>query len=121
MNILLAVDGSVYTKKMLAYLAANSYLEGGVHQYTVITVQPALPARARAAVGKEVLSQYYSEEAQKVMEPVCKYLAQHGVTPQRVIKVGAVGEERDEEVQVVGRQRTVEAAFAHEQCGNVVV
>lgn len=92
MNILLAVDGSVYTKKMLAYLAANHYLEDGVHQYTVITVQPALPARARAAVGKEVLSQYYSEEAQKVMEPVCKYLAQHGVTPQRVVKVGAVGE-----------------------------
>lgn len=92
MNILLAVDGSVYTKKMLAYLAANNYLESSIHQYTVITVQPALPARARAAVGKEVVSQYYAEEAEKVMEPVCKYLAQHGVTPQRVVKVGNVGE-----------------------------
>ena len=92
MNILLAVDGSVYTKKMLAYLAANNYLESSIHQYTVITVQPALPARARAAVGKEVVSQYYAEEAEKVMEPVCKYLAQHGVTPQRVVRVGNVGE-----------------------------
>lgn len=81
MNILLAVDGSVYTKKMLAYLAAHDYLAGSVHQYTVMTVQPALPARARAAVGQEVVSQYYAEEAEKVMAPVCKYLAQHGVTP----------------------------------------
>lgn len=92
MNILLAVDGSVYTKKMLAYLAANNYLESSIHQYTVITVQPALPARARAAVGKEVVSHYYTEKAEKVMEPVCKYLAEYGVTPQRVVKVGNVGE-----------------------------
>ena len=92
MNILLAVDGSVYTKKMLAYLAAHEYLEGGTHQYTVITVQSALPARARAAVGKEVISQYYAEEAEKVMEPVCQYLERNGVKAQRVVKVGAVGQ-----------------------------
>ena len=92
MNILLAVDGSPYTKKMLAYLAAHEYLQGVVHQYTVITVQPALPARARAAVGKEVVNQYYADEADKVLNPVCKYLERHGVTPMRVAKVGAVGE-----------------------------
>lgn len=92
MNILLAVDGSAYTKKMLAYLAANEYLQGTVHQYTVITVQAALPARARAAVGKEVVNQYYADEADKVLNPVCKYLERHGVIPVRVAKVGAVGE-----------------------------
>lgn len=92
MNILLAVDGSAYTKKMLAYLAAHDYLQGAVNQYTVITVQAALPARARAAVGKEVVNQYYADEADKVLGPVCKYLERHGVTAQRVAKVGAVGE-----------------------------
>ncbi len=92
MKILLAVDGSAYTKKMLAYLAANDYLQGDTHQYTVITVQPALPTRARAAVGKEVVNQYYAEEAEKVLNPVCKYLERHGVTPARVAQVGAVGE-----------------------------
>ncbi|WP_027996750.1 universal stress protein [Simplicispira psychrophila] len=92
MNILLAVDGSAYTKKMLAYLATHDYLQGTAHQYTVITVQPALPARARAAVGKEVVNQYYADEADKVMGPVCKYLERHGVTAQRVAKVGSVGE-----------------------------
>ena len=92
MNILLAVDGSAYTKKMLAYLAAHDYLQGSVHSYTVITVQAALPARARAAVGKDVVNQYYLDEADKVMNPVCKYLERHGVTPLRITKVGPVGE-----------------------------
>ena len=31
MNILLAVDGSAYTKKMLAHLAAHAYLQGTLH------------------------------------------------------------------------------------------
>ena len=45
MKILLAVDGSPYTKKMLAYLAAHDELlgNGARHAYTVITVQAALP------------------------------------------------------------------------------
>ena len=49
MNILLAVDGSAYTKKMLAYLATHEELLGGTHEYTVLTVQMPLPTRARAA------------------------------------------------------------------------
>ena len=35
MNILLAVDGSAYTKKMLAYLATHEDLLGASHSYTV--------------------------------------------------------------------------------------
>lgn len=92
MNILLAVDGSAYTKKMLAYLATHDELLGPKHSYSVITVQPALPARARAAVGKEVVNQYYADEADKVINPVCKFLERHGVAPKRIVKVGHVGE-----------------------------
>ena len=57
MKILLAVDGSPYTKKMLAYLAAHDELlgNGARHAYTVITVQAALPPRARAALSKEMI------------------------------------------------------------------
>ena len=36
MKILLAVDGSSYSKKMLAYLAAHEALLSGDHDYTVI-------------------------------------------------------------------------------------
>lgn len=51
MNILLAVDGSPYTQKMLAYLTSHPEILGSAHSYSAITVQPQLPARARAALG----------------------------------------------------------------------
>ncbi|MFZ3125696.1 MAG: universal stress protein [Acidovorax sp.] len=92
MNILLAVDGSAYTKKMLAYLAAHEELLGGTHEYTVLTVQPPLPPRARAALGKEVVDTYYAEEAEKILAPVSKFMTRHGVQPNCMVKVGHVGE-----------------------------
>lgn len=92
MNILLAVDGSAYTKKMLAYLAAHDEMLGTSHSYTAITVQAALPPRARAALGKETVDSYYAEEGEKVLAPVVKFLARHGVQLKTVTKVGPAGE-----------------------------
>lgn len=92
MNILLAVDGSAYTKKMLAYLATHEELLGTTNQYTVLTVQPQLPARARAALGKAAVDSYHTDEAEKVLSPVCKFLARHGVDAKRSVKVGPIGE-----------------------------
>ena len=51
MKILLAVDGSAYTKKMLAYLATHAEMFGPNNAFSLITVQLPLPPRARAAVG----------------------------------------------------------------------
>ncbi len=92
MNILLAVDGSPYTKKMLAYLAAHDEMLGTSHSYTAITVQAALPPRARAALGKETVDSYYAEEGEKVLAPAVKFLARHGVQLKTVTKVGPAGE-----------------------------
>ena len=92
MNILLAVDGSAYTKKMLAYLATHEELLGGTHTYTVLTVQAPLPPRARAALGKAAVDTYHAEEADKILGPVTKFLTRHGVDAKRAVKVGPVGE-----------------------------
>ncbi|HEY0200192.1 MAG TPA: universal stress protein [Burkholderiaceae bacterium] len=92
MKILLAVDGSSYTKKMLAYLNTHDELLAGSHEFTAITVQPALPNRARAALGKDVVDQYYAEEAEKVVAPVRKFLGRHGVEIGTLVKVGPAGE-----------------------------
>ena len=92
MNILLAVDGSAYTKKMLAYLATHEELLGEKHSYTILTVQPQLPPRARAALGKEVVDKYHADEADKILGPVAKFLARHSVDAKRVYKVGPVAE-----------------------------
>ncbi|MGN1055308.1 MAG: universal stress protein [Comamonas sp.] len=93
MKILLAVDGSPFTKKMLAYLAAHDELiAAGRHDYTALTVQAALPPRARAALSKDVVQEYYEEEAAKVLEPVKQFLAQKGITPAVRSEVGSAGE-----------------------------
>ena len=51
MKILLAVDGSPYTKKMLAYLAVHE-LFSPKNEYTAFTAQMMLPTQARAALGQ---------------------------------------------------------------------
>lgn len=92
MNILLAVDGSTYTKRMLAYLATHGELFATGNNYTVLTVQPQLPPRARAAVGKAVVDQYQLEESEKVLAPVSKFLLRHGIDAKTSWKVGHAGD-----------------------------
>ena len=99
MKILLAVDGSPYTQKMLTYLTSHQEILGAGHEYTVITVQPLLPARARAALGKDVVDQYYDEETVKVLEPVQGFLSGRGVQVQSISKVGPIADTIIKEAQ----------------------
>ena len=92
MKILLAIDGSDYTKKMLAYVTTHEELFSPSNEFVVLTVQPPLPLRARAAVGKEVVDKYHSEEAEKVLAPVSKFLARHNILAKASFKVGHAGE-----------------------------
>jgi len=91
MKILLAVDGSTYSKKMLAYLTTHESLLNPSNTYFVFTAQPALPARAGAAVGKEIVDTYYAEESEKVLAPVSKFLLHHGIDAKSEWKVGPAG------------------------------
>ena len=91
MKILIAVDGSPYTKKMLAYLTTHTDLFSPANAYTVLTVQPALPPRARAAVGKDIVENYHAEESEKVIGPVTKFLLRHGIDAKSEWKVGQAG------------------------------
>lgn len=92
MKILLAVDGSKFTKKMLAYLTTHESLFATTHEYTILTVRPALPARASAMVGKTAVEGYHTEEAEKVLAPVGKFLLRHGIDAKSSWKVGHAGE-----------------------------
>jgi nucleotide-binding universal stress UspA family protein len=92
MKILLAVDGSPFTKKMLAYLTTHDELFSPTHDYEVFNAQVALPARAKAAVGKEAVESYYREEAEKVLAPVTKFLLRHGIDAKTSWKAGHAGE-----------------------------
>ncbi|MCU0969324.1 MAG: universal stress protein [Rubrivivax sp.] len=88
MKILVPVDGSSYTKKMLAYLAAHDEWLGGKHDYTVLTVVPAVTPRAASVIDKAVLKAYYDDEAEKVFKPIRQFFARQGVKAAFSGKVG---------------------------------
>lgn len=92
MKILLAVDGSAYTKKMLAYLVTHSELFASSNSFTLLTVQAQLPTHARKVVGKEATDNYYREESERVLGPTTQFLLRHGINAKTIAKVGHAGE-----------------------------
>ena len=92
MKIMLAIDGSEYTKKMLAYLVNHEEMLSPHHEYTLVTVHAAVPNRVRTAVGKAELDKYYAEECESTLAPVAKFLAKHDIQAKSVWKVGPIGE-----------------------------
>jgi nucleotide-binding universal stress UspA family protein len=93
MKILLAVDGSTYTKKMLAYLATHNEIFSASNEFVLLNIQAAIPTRARNLVGKETVEKYYAEEAAKVLAPVVKFLLRHGINAASNWKAGHAGEQ----------------------------
>jgi nucleotide-binding universal stress UspA family protein len=75
MKILVAVDGSPFTKRMLGYLAAHDEWLGGAHEFTVLHSVAPVPARAAAVIDKATLKTYYEEEGEKVLKPIRAFFA----------------------------------------------
>ncbi|MES2839087.1 MAG: universal stress protein [Pseudomonadota bacterium] len=121
MKILLAVDGSAYTKKMLAYLATHDEMFGSSNSVTLITVQAPLPPRARAAVGAEVANGYYADEATKITAPVVKFLKRHGMDATVVAKVGSPGEVIAKTADSGKFDLLVMGSHGHSALGNLVM
>jgi nucleotide-binding universal stress UspA family protein len=92
MKILLAVDGSEYTRKMLDYVNSNSALFDASHEYTLFNAQSLLPPHARSVVGAGVAQEYHREEAQKVLEPALAALKARGLRATSAWKAGPLGE-----------------------------
>jgi nucleotide-binding universal stress UspA family protein len=78
MKILLAVDGSEYTLKMLEFVATQPLFDER-HEYTVLHAQAPLPGHASASVGAEATRSYHEEEAQKVLAPALVRLRERGL------------------------------------------
>ncbi|HJV71037.1 universal stress protein [Ideonella sp.] len=88
MKILVAVDGSSYTKRMLAYLAAHDEWLGQHHEYTVVHSVMAVPPRAASALDKAVLHAYYEAEAEKVFKPIRSFFNRQKLKANFVAKIG---------------------------------
>ncbi|GIX24651.1 MULTISPECIES: universal stress protein [Caldimonas] len=121
MKILVAVDGSVYTKRMLGYLAAHDELFGSAHDYTVLTAVPAVPPRAAAVIDKETLAEYYADEAEKVLKPVRTFFDKQGLKCKTAHKVGHPGEIIAKAAASGKFDLVVMGSHGHSALGNLVM
>ncbi|PXW96677.1 nucleotide-binding universal stress UspA family protein [Sphaerotilus hippei] len=92
MKILVAVDGSEFTRKMVAYWAAHDEWLGKQHSYTLLTVVPQVPPRAAAVLDRELLQGYYADEGEAVFKTLREFLTRQGIAATYLSKTGRVAE-----------------------------
>ncbi|MEJ7931917.1 universal stress protein [Ramlibacter sp. AN1015] len=93
MKIVFAADGSSCTKKALAFLVTHENLAGPDDELLVLNVQPAMPPRVRSAVGAEIVTGFQTEEAEKVLAPIRRFLDKHQIRYRCDWQVGHAAEQ----------------------------
>jgi nucleotide-binding universal stress UspA family protein len=92
MKILVPVDGSSFTKRMLAYLAAHDEWLGDHQEYVLLHVAPAVPPSAAAVLDRAVLKAHYAEESDKVFKPIRAFFAKQKIKAEFVAKAGVAAD-----------------------------
>jgi nucleotide-binding universal stress UspA family protein len=121
MKILAAVDGSPFTRKMLAYLAAHDEWMGPQHAYTMLFVVAPVPPRAAAVIERATLKSYYDDTAEKVFKPLRTFAGKQGLQAEFVTKVGQAAEVIAETAAKGGYDLVVLGSHGHGTLGNLVM
>ncbi len=93
MRILLPVDGSAYTTRMLDYVAGHTSLLGAKPLITVLCVQPAVSPREAAYEGREKVEARYRRDAEPVFGLVRDALGPLGASLHEDVAFGDPGTE----------------------------
>ena len=93
MKMLLAADGSKYTKKALAFLATHEHLAGPDDELVVVHVQSPVPPRVKTMLGAGIVNDYHRDEAQKVLDPIDRFLKRHSIPFRTTWVVGSPSQE----------------------------
>jgi nucleotide-binding universal stress UspA family protein len=121
MNILLAADGSRFTKKALAFLVANEQFSGPDNQVLVLNVQPALPPHVTRQLGKTTVTEYYQENAEKVLQPIRRFLDRHGIAYRAEWASGTAHQEIVAAATKAKSQLIVMGTHGHGLAGRIVM
>jgi nucleotide-binding universal stress UspA family protein len=121
MKVLLPVDGSDYTKRTLAYIAAHDELLGPGHEYTVLTVVTPVPAHAARFLDRTMLDGYYAEQADEVLRPLKKFTDQQGWKVRAVHVQGHPAEAIAAFAEAEKPDLIVMGTHGHSPIGNIVL
>jgi nucleotide-binding universal stress UspA family protein len=121
MKILLAVDGSAYTKRMLAYLAAHDDLLGPTHAYTVFTAIAPVPAFAAEFLNRTMIEGYEHDLSEHVFAPIGAFVAQQGWKANFVHRSGHAAETIAAEAKAGNYDLVIMGSHGQTALANVVL
>ncbi|MEY2844128.1 MAG: hypothetical protein RI920_2165 [Pseudomonadota bacterium] len=120
MKILLAVDGSAFTKRMLAWLATHEEWLAAPHSYTVLHVVPMIPPHAASMFSADDLKKYYEDVSEGVFKPIRKFTARHDLATAYVSKVGHPPEVIAKQAKKLGCDMIIMGSHGHGNLLNLV-
>lgn len=121
MKLLFAADGSECTKKALAFLVTHEGLAGPEDELLVLNVQPAMPHRVSQMVASEEIKDYHRDEANKVLEPIKRFLDHHPLRYRCEWRVGAAAVEIIATARRDGSHMIVMGTHGHGLIGSVLL
>lgn len=121
MKLLLAADGSKFTKKALAFLVTHEGLTGPDGELVVLNVQTPMPPRVKTMVGAAVIHDYHKEEAEKVLAPIERFLKRHDITFRTAWVVGSPAQEIARALQREKAQLVVMGTHGHGLLGRALM
>jgi nucleotide-binding universal stress UspA family protein len=87
-KVLVAVDGSDYTNRMLDFLVRNIGIIPKQPEFTVLHAVPKASAHALSVLDRLVLKHYYQDEATRVFRPVRSRFRKIGVEAEFIYRIG---------------------------------
>jgi nucleotide-binding universal stress UspA family protein len=120
MKILLAVDGSPFTKRMLAWLATHEEWLSAPHTFTVLHVVPMIPPHAASMFSAADLKTYYDDTSEAVFKPIRKFTARHDLATDYVAKVGHAPEVIAKQAKKIKADLIIMGSHGHGNLMNLV-
>jgi nucleotide-binding universal stress UspA family protein len=121
MKVLLPVDGSDYTRRMMKYLADHRELLGPDHDYIIFTAVARIPPDAARFLAREAVETHYREQADLVLQPASRFAAEQGWRARVKHAAGNAVDAISAIVQKEGPDLIVMGSHGHSALGNVVL
>lgn len=121
MKILIAADGSAYTRHALEFVVARGDWLGPQHEITVLTVVPEVPPRLRAYMQADEVQSYCDELAAAVLDPIRSFFARHQRQAVLTHKTGDPGAVIAAEAGAGGFDLVVMGSHGHTAIGSLVL
>lgn len=121
MKILLPVDGSPFTIKMLEYITSTPKFFKNDNEYVLMTIVTPLLPQSAGLLGKEAVDEYYEETSDKVLKSAIEFLEGKGLNYSAGFKIGYVSEALPDEANQGHYDLVVMGSHGYGALGNLVL